>query len=91
MTVPEKYLVNDIYKFIFSMVRNCKKWSKFICIWVLKETRMVVGRRRIFYDDLLRVQFARMADVRSALDFDDAILAAGLSGLDMKKIEYWHC
>lgn len=48
---------------------------------------MVVGRRRTFRDDLSHAQFARKADVRSVLDFDDATLAAGLSGFDMKKVE----
>ena len=87
MTVPEKYSVGVVRRLTFSMARNCKKWSKSVCTWVLKKTRVVVGRRRTFRDDLSHAQFARKADVRSALDFDDATLAAGRSGFDMKKVE----
>ena len=87
MTVPEKYLVGVVRGLTFSMARNCKKWSTSVCTWVLKKTRVVVCRRRTFRDDLSHAQFARKADVRSALDFDDATLAAGLSGFNMKKVE----
>lgn len=86
ITVPEKFLVGVVRTLIFQMARSSTKWPSPIRTWALRKTRVVVGARCSFKNDLSHARFARQADISSAFDFSESCLMSGISGVSMSKV-----
>ena len=87
LRVPEPCLVPAVKKLIKNMALSSTKWPPCVGTWILRKTRVVVGRVATFRDDFSFASFCRRADLRHFFTLPSAHVASSLDGAGMVKIE----
>ena len=87
VNVPEPCLVAPCKSLVVCLAWSSHRWPPHVVRWVLKKTRVLVGKCPTFKDLLSHTQSAKSFCLESALSSDSASLSQAIQGYGMKKID----
>ena len=87
VTVPEPCLVGPCKSLVATLARSSPRWPPHVVTWVLKKTRVLVGKCPTFKDLLSHGRAARSFCLQSALSLDSASLSHAIQGNGMQKVD----